>query len=81
MLLSNMYGPCMGRSKNVIETTRLTFSPSAAAVSYLDELVQIGIYGKGRAEVVEGMVMREIERLIKDEILVLRKSDRPPRTS
>jgi hypothetical protein len=71
----------MARSKNVIETSRLTFSPSAEAVLYLDELVQLGIYGKGRAEVVEGMVMREIERLIKDKILVLRHSSRTQQAS
>lgn len=63
----------MARVKNLVETTRLTFSPSAEVVSYLDDLVRLGIHGKGRADVVNAMVAREVERLIKEGFLQLRK--------
>lgn len=63
----------MARAKNLVETTRLTFSPSAEIVSYVDDLVRLGIHGKARADVVNAMVVREIERLIKEGFLQLRK--------
>lgn len=65
----------MPRAKNLVETTRLTFSPSAEIVAYVDDLVRLGIHGKGRADVVNAMVVREIERLIKEGFLQLRKPD------
>jgi len=65
----------MARAKNLVETTRLTFSPSAEVVSYIDDLVRLGIHGKARADVVNSMVIREIERLIKDGFLKLRKPE------
>lgn len=58
-----------------METTRLTFSPSAEVVSYVDDLVRLGIHGKARADVVNAMVVREIERLIKEGFLQLRKPE------
>jgi hypothetical protein len=66
----------MPRAKNQVETTRLSFSPSAEVVAYLDELVRLGIHGKARADVVNGMVVREIERLIRENFLQLRKPQR-----
>jgi len=65
----------VARVKNLVETSRLTFSPSAEIVSYVDDLVRLGIHGKGRADVVNAMVVREIERLIKEGFLQLRKPD------
>ena len=62
----------MPRPKNLVETARLTFSPSTEVVAYLDDLVKLGIHGKGRADVVNAMVVREIERLIKEGFLQLR---------
>jgi hypothetical protein len=61
------------RAKNIVETNRLTFSPSAELVAYIDDLVHIGIYGKGRAEVVNTLVAREIERLIREQFLQVRR--------
>jgi hypothetical protein len=61
------------RAKNLVGTARLTFSPSAEVVGYLDDLVKLGIHGKGRADVVNAMVVREIERLIREGFLQLRK--------
>ena len=63
----------MPRVKNLVETARLTFSPSAEIVAYVDDLVKLGIHGKGRADVVNAMVVREVERLIKEGFLHLRK--------
>jgi hypothetical protein len=65
----------VARAKNLVETFRLTFSPSAEIVSYVDDLVRLGIHGKGRADVVNAMVVREVERLIKEGFLQLRKPD------
>lgn len=65
----------MARTKNLVETSRLTFSPSAEIVSYIDDLVRIGIHGKARADVVNAMVIREIERLIREGFLQLRKPE------
>lgn len=57
----------------MVETTRLTFSPSTEIVAYLDDLVRLGIHRNGHAEVVNAMVVREVERLIKEGFLQLRK--------
>lgn len=65
----------MARAKNLVETSRVTFSPSAEVVSYVDDLVRLGIHGKARADVVNAMVVREIERLIKEGFLQLRKPE------
>jgi len=62
----------VARAKNLVETARLTFSPSAEVVAYVDDLVKLGIHGKGRADVVNTMVVREIERLIREGFLQLR---------
>lgn len=61
------------RAKNLVETARVTFSPSAEVVAYLDDLVKLGIHGKCKADVVNAMVVREIERLIREGFLQLRK--------
>ena len=65
----------VARTKNLVETTRLTFSPSAEIVAYVDDLVRLGIHGKGRADVVNALVVREVERLIKEGFLQLRMPD------
>lgn len=62
----------MARARNLVDTARLTFSPSAEVVAYVDDLVYLGIYGKSRADVVNSLVVREIERLIKEQFLHLR---------
>lgn len=64
----------MSRPPNQIETSRITFSPSAEVVSYLDDLVKLGLFGKARADVVNTLVTKELERLIKEGFLKLRVS-------
>ena len=63
----------MPRAKNLVETARVTVAPSTEVVAYLDDLVKLGIHGKGKADVVNTMVVREIERLIKEGFLQLRQ--------
>ncbi len=53
--------------------TRINIRPSDEVLEYLDDLVKIGIYGKTRTEVAKTLVYQQIERLIKERILVLRK--------
>ena len=75
MLQSQCETEVVARTKNLVETARVTFSPSAEVVSYVDDLVRLGIHGKARADVVNAMVVREIERLIKEGFLQLRKPE------
>ena len=63
------------------DSSRVALRPSSQVVMYLDELVEIGIYGKTRTEVVDGMVSREIERLIRDGVLKLHSKPRHRRSS
>jgi hypothetical protein len=65
----------VARPRNQIETARITFSPSAEVVAYIDDLVRVGIFGKARADVVNTMVARELERLIREGFLQLRKAE------
>jgi len=63
----------MPRKHNKHDTTEILIRPSAEIASYLDILAAIGIHGKTRAEVAKTLVGAEIERLIREGILRLRK--------
>ena len=63
----------MSRSKNQVGTVRVSISMSTELAAYLDDLVKLGIHGKGRSEIANTMVAREVERLITQGFLTLRK--------
>jgi hypothetical protein len=55
----------MAKSKNAIETVRLTLATTPGVVAYLDRLSQTHLYGKNAAETAEQIVRQEIARLLK----------------
>jgi hypothetical protein len=58
-----------GRPKNSISSEKVTFSASDEVVHYLEDLIKVGLYGKTSPEVVNTLVTRQIEQLIKDGII------------
>ena len=52
---------------------KITIRPSSEIDRYLGELARIGIHGKTKAEVAKTLVAHEVERLIKEGILTLRR--------
>ena len=63
----------MPRDPNENGTVRIDIRPSQEIGAYLDQLAGIGIHGKTRSEVARTLVGYEIERLVRDGILKLRK--------
>jgi hypothetical protein len=63
----------VARTKNKLATVRIVVSTTAELAAYLDDLVEIGIFGKGRPEVANALVAREVERLLREQILTLHK--------
>lgn len=63
----------MARGANDNGTARIDIRPSEEVAAYLDQLAAIGIHGKTRSEVARTLVGYEIERLIREGILKLRK--------
>jgi hypothetical protein len=55
----------MAKSKNPIETVRLTLATTPGVVAYLERLSQTHLYGKNAAETAEQIVRHEIARLLK----------------
>jgi len=64
----------MARRPNKNNSATILIRPSAEVAFYLDELASIGIHGKTRAEVAKTMVGTEVERLIREGIVRLRKT-------
>ena len=58
-------------SENV-PTPRLNLRPSLEILDYLDDLVEVGIYGKRRSEVALSLLSREIERLLTSGMINMR---------
>lgn len=55
----------MAKSKNAIETVRLTLATTPGVIAYLERLSQTHLYGKNAAETAEQIVRQEIARLVK----------------
>jgi hypothetical protein len=64
----------MPRKPNKNKTVPITIRSSEELAAYLEALARVGIHGKTPAEVAKTLVGNEIERLIRDNILQLRKS-------
>lgn len=62
------------KRRNADNGPRLGVTPSAQVTRYLDDLVRIGLYGKTPTEVAGTLISQQIERLIREEILKLRKT-------
>jgi hypothetical protein len=61
----------MSRPKNQVPTQRLVVSSTPQLNEYLENLVQLGIFGKSPPDVAYLLLCRAIEGLIKDGILSL----------
>jgi hypothetical protein len=55
--------------------SRIYIRPSTEVEAYLQDLVTVGIHGKTKSEVAKTLISNQIERLIKDGILQLRRPD------
>lgn len=62
-----------GRPRNSVESEKIAFSASGGVVRYLHDLIEVGLYGKTPPEVVNTLVARQIEQLIKDGIIKQRR--------
>ena len=69
----------MARERNKNESARLYIRPSAAVVSYLEELARLGVHGTTPSEVAKTLVGNEIERLMRDGVLDRQGRRRPRR--
>lgn len=65
----------MAKQKNTTATVRITINTSSEIAAYLDDLVEIGIQGKTRAEVAERLVSSAVQQLIKDGLLKLHNTN------
>jgi hypothetical protein len=69
------------RNPNDIEGARIYISTSAEVKGYLQDLAEIGIHGKTKSEVAKTLVGYEIERLIREGVLQLRRKPSKRRAS
>jgi len=68
----------MAKSKNAIETVRITLATTPGVVAYLEKLSATHLYGKNAAETAEQIVRQEIARLLKSgELAALTASELP----
>lgn len=56
------------------ENGRLNIRSTPEVIGFLDQLAEIGIHGKTRSEVAKTLISNEIERLVREGILVLQNS-------
>ncbi len=63
----------MPRRPNKHKTVLVTIRSSEEVAAYLDALARVGIHGKTQSEVAKTLVGNEIERLIREGIIRLRK--------
>ncbi|MGH2359353.1 MAG: hypothetical protein ACRDGM_02270 [bacterium] len=64
----------MPRKPNESKTTDIHVTASYEVASYLKELAKIGVHGKTPSEVAKFLIGTEIERLLREGILKLRRS-------
>jgi hypothetical protein len=62
------------REANGTDTARIYIRTSTEIAAYIDELVRLGIHGKTPSEVAKTLIGHEIERLIRDGFLEIRKA-------
>jgi hypothetical protein len=63
----------MPRRRNENDTSRISIRPSTEVAAYLDQLAEVGIHGKTRSEVARTLVGNEVERLVREGILQIRR--------
>ena len=60
----------MARRKNTLRTKELRVSTTHVVHSYLQSLVETGLYGKNPAAAAERLIERGLERLIETGVLL-----------
>jgi hypothetical protein len=55
---------------------RIYFTPSNEVLQYIDQLKARGVHGKTRPQIVERLIGNEIERLIREGFLTLKRPAR-----
>jgi hypothetical protein len=65
----------MPRKKNQSPTTKFKISTTPQLAAYLETMVNLGIWGKTRSEVGERLIGAQIERLIHEGLLTLKKPE------
>ncbi|MFY9925156.1 MAG: hypothetical protein WAK51_11800 [Opitutaceae bacterium] len=65
------------RKKNRSPTTKFRVSTSSQNAGYLAAMEAMGIWGKTRSEIVERLIGAEVERLIRERFLELKKPNAP----
>jgi hypothetical protein len=63
----------VAREVNGTDSVRIYIRTSAEIAAYLEELVRIGVHGKTPSEVAKTLVGYEVERLIRERFLELRR--------
>jgi len=56
---------------------RVVIRPSAEVERYLQDLADLGIHGKTKSEVAKTLVQNEIERLVRERFIGLRRKGKP----
>ena len=55
---------------------KVVIRPSSEIEAYLQDLADLGIHGKTKAEVAKALVQNEIERLVRERFIRLRANKR-----
>ena len=63
----------MARAPNENDSSRLYVRTSAEVAAYLGQLAEIGIHGTTRSEVAKTLIGYEIERLLREGVLQVRR--------
>lgn len=66
----------MARPRNLLKTQRITLSTSEQIGEYLEELANMGLWGKNATDAAERLIADQIRRLIQEGILELRKKEK-----
>jgi hypothetical protein len=57
---------------------RIYLRPSSGILEYIDQLAELGVHGQTPTEVAEGLIGREVERLIKEDFLLKARESLKP---
>ena len=55
------------------DASRLNIRTNPEVLEFLDQIVDIGLYGKTKSEVAKSLISIQIERLIKDGLITINK--------
>jgi hypothetical protein len=62
----------MARGENSVDSTSITITVSSPSARLLEQLAEMGIYGRSRAVVAAGFVEKRIQELVESGFLKLK---------